>query len=152
MTLVAHHSPLLFRLQLASYIFWFSLQVGRIYVAKYRLHLVLAFLLTFVGVWLLLNLATNYQFRNPSSPPTTITSSTLPLQPDQYLSKELTALEIRQELNYWLELAELQPTHRDILINISLLYLAIGDNKTADEYWQRANEIDPNFSAFHQPL
>jgi tetratricopeptide (TPR) repeat protein len=156
-------SQLLFRGKLAGYIIWFALQLGVIVIDRYRPHLISLLVAGFVSGWLLLsylpiNLQNNSLLTNPptgigaqASPmPTNISPGISPLQSNLYQSKELTIQEMDEELRYWLALSELQPTHRDILINISLLYQALGNQVAADEYWQRAHELDPNFSAFSQ--
>lgn len=48
----------------------------------------------------------------------------------------------------WLELAKKQPTHRDVLINISRLYQALGQPLEAQEYWSQAQKLDPNNATF----
>lgn len=46
------------------------------------------------------------------------------------------------------QLALLQPTDRDILINLSLLYLAQGNQLKADEVLASARRLDPNHPFF----
>lgn len=43
-----------------------------------------------------------------------------------------------------------QPTHRDILINSSLLYLAQGDTAKANELYIAARQLDPNNPFFQE--
>ncbi len=53
-----------------------------------------------------------------------------------------------QQLAFWLNALKKQPTSRDILINISLIYQSKGDLKLAKAYREKAVLIDPN----HQNL
>jgi tetratricopeptide (TPR) repeat protein len=78
------------------------------------------------------------------------------------LGKTLTVLSVAQpsnqitiepfdndtELKKWLSLYAQQPTHRDILINVSLLYSAQGDEENARKYLRKAWEVDPNNKIF----
>lgn len=52
--------------------------------------------------------------------------------------------QIETEITKWLSLYHQQPTHRDVLINLSLLYSAQGDTENARQYLNQAREIDPN--------
>lgn len=52
------------------------------------------------------------------------------------------------ELEMWLQLAQLQPTHRDILINIARLYQALDRQDLFQLYWSQAQQLDPNNAAF----
>lgn len=51
-------------------------------------------------------------------------------------------------LELWLQVAQLQPTHRDVLLNLAYLYQALGNNDKYQEFRQRAQRVDPNNSAF----
>ena len=51
---------------------------------------------------------------------------------------------INQEIHYWESLLQQQPTDRDVLYNLSLLYSAKGDKTTAQQYLDKAKELDPN--------
>lgn len=68
-----------------------------------------------------------------------------PLQPA--LSPETVAT-YQNTLKTWLHIAELQPTHRDVLLNIALLYQALGQTEVSQTYRYRAQQLDPNYSAF----
>lgn len=52
------------------------------------------------------------------------------------------------ELNKWLQVLEEQPSHRDVLINISQLYKALGEENKAIYYWEQARKTDPNNPLF----
>lgn len=56
--------------------------------------------------------------------------------------------ELQEQIEYWERLRSLQPTHRDILLNLSLLYQAKGDQAKANEYLLQAKELDPNNPVF----
>jgi len=54
--------------------------------------------------------------------------------------------ELEAELAKWLKIYEQQPSHRDALINLSLLYRALGDTAAAGTYFEQARQLDPNHS------
>lgn len=60
----------------------------------------------------------------------------------------LTSEEISERLTSLLELHRLQPTHRDVSINIALLYSALGDTTRAQFYLTQATSLDPNNDQF----
>ena len=72
---------------------------------------------------------------------TTITTGT---------NHQFTLQEYNQSLTQLISLANLQPTHRDILINLSLLLKAQHQDDKAREYWLAARRLDPNNSFFSQ--
>lgn len=45
-------------------------------------------------------------------------------------------------------LLQQQPRHRDILINLALVYKSLGNEFEYEKYWNQAKEIDPNNSIF----
>jgi len=51
-------------------------------------------------------------------------------------------------LEIWLRIAQLQPTHRDVLLNIAHLYQALGNSDQYQSYRLQAQQIDPNHPAF----
>lgn len=51
-------------------------------------------------------------------------------------------------LTKYLYLISVQPTHRDLLVNLSLLYQAQGDTKNAEELTVAAKQLDPNNPQF----
>ncbi len=53
---------------------------------------------------------------------------------------------IKQEIQYWGEKLTLQPTARDVLINLSRLYHWQGDEMRSAQYVEKAQKIDPNHS------
>jgi len=54
--------------------------------------------------------------------------------------------QLAQQIQFWENQRTLQPTDRDILINLSRLYTAQGNTTLADQYLHQAHEVDPNFS------
>jgi hypothetical protein len=48
------------------------------------------------------------------------------------------------ELSYWLKLYHRQPTHRDVLLNLTRLYTAQDNQEQAAFFWHLAQESDPN--------
>lgn len=69
---------------------------------------------------------------------------TLPFQSQTTVN----ATEIEQQLAKYLEMYQLQPTHRDIVFNISLLYSVLGDTTAAEYYRSQARSLDPNHGFF----
>lgn len=53
-----------------------------------------------------------------------------------------------QEIQYWENLHQLQPTHRDILVNLVALYQLKGDEAKATYYLEQARRLDPNNPLF----
>jgi tetratricopeptide (TPR) repeat protein len=69
------------------------------------------------------------------------------LQPsttDLYKLHQLTDEQALKELEFLLKIYQKQPQSRDLLINISQLYLLIGNQLEAEYYLQEAIKIDPN--------
>ncbi len=52
---------------------------------------------------------------------------------------------ITREIEFWEAVAKLQPTHRDVLLNLAELYQADKNLLRANEYFNRAKEVDPNY-------
>ena len=50
----------------------------------------------------------------------------------------------QQELSRWLGYYALQPTHRDVLLNLAQLYQILGDRQQAQQFWDQAFHVDPN--------
>lgn len=124
---------------------WFLLRLGKevlstlftlvwLSIAPHRL--VLICLIFFLSVFIL-----NFF---PLSP--TLFERFRPLpQPTQDTTK------IDQQIQYWEKLKSLQPTHRDVLYNLSLLYAAKNEPSKAQEYWEQARQQDPNHPLFQSP-
>lgn len=64
----------------------------------------------------------------------------------------ITQEELDQEIAAWEELRELQPTHRDILVNLARLYEANGSLLKAQDYAFKAHEVDPNNEVFKEMI
>lgn len=62
--------------------------------------------------------------------------------------KTYTLDEYHNQLEEYLSIASVQPTHRDLLINISFLYQATDNTEKAREYWLAARNLDPNNPLF----
>jgi hypothetical protein len=56
---------------------------------------------------------------------------------DQHINSVTTYLET---------LHHQQPTHRDVLLNLSRVARFLGNNEQADSYDQAATDLDPNFT------
>ena len=57
--------------------------------------------------------------------------------------------QLEKQLIIHQELYRLQPTDRDVLINLALLYRALNQVELADEYWAKAQKVDPNYGLFN---
>jgi tetratricopeptide (TPR) repeat protein len=56
--------------------------------------------------------------------------------------------DVQKEIVYWENISQKQPTSRDVLWNLSELYRYAGDTEKAQEYLQKAKEVDPNANLF----
>lgn len=81
--------------------------------------------------------------------PLTIHASPLP-HPELYEKQLLTESELRDKLAYWQQVETVQPTHRDVLVNIALLSQALGEEEQYQTYWERAKKLDPNHAIFDE--
>jgi tetratricopeptide (TPR) repeat protein len=62
-----------------------------------------------------------------------------------------TPLSPTEAAQYYFEsLLEKQPTHRDVLLNLSKINKTLGNDEQAQEYRDRAQELDPNNPLFTQ--
>lgn len=52
----------------------------------------------------------------------------------------------KESLEYWLEK---QPTHRDILFNLSKIETQLGNKDQAEKYLNRAKQLDPNHASLN---
>jgi len=48
------------------------------------------------------------------------------------------------------QLLELQPSHRDVLYNLSVLHQFIGDQEKSKVYFEKSKSLDPNHSLFSE--
>lgn len=51
---------------------------------------------------------------------------------------------LQQQLLTWEKMYQLQPTHRDVLLNIARLQEALGQASAAAEFREAARQVDPN--------
>lgn len=70
---------------------------------------------------------------------------TLTAQPQNFSLEEYN-----KHLNSLLFLYNVQPTHKDILINLALLYQSQDNEDKALNYWNSAKELDPNNPIFRE--
>lgn len=104
---------------------------------------VLLFAGSLVGIVVFV-LAINYLSLPVPTPPIALTSVNYKNTPQyQYTQAEYDGL-----LAKYLYLVSVQPTHRDLLFNLSLLYQAKGDTKKAGELAIASQQLDPNNSLF----
>lgn len=64
----------------------------------------------------------------------------------------LTETEIRRLLLEYDSILEIQPNHRDVLVNTAILYQSLGEVEKSQSYWQQAALLDPNHQIFTRPL
>lgn len=69
--------------------------------------------------------------------------STSPQKPQVF-----TFNQYNQQLNTYLFLNSTQPSHRDVLVNIALLYQAQNNTEKATAFWETARAVDPNNPLF----
>jgi hypothetical protein len=136
-----------FILRLLLAIFPFFIKIFLITVYPFRIVLGTTI---FFAIYLVYLIQTIYQQWSPLTP---LSSSPLPLSPDlsaqikatgQTNSFEKTPENLTLHRQQLLQQLELQPTHRDVLINLFLLETAAGNAQVARIYLDRANEVDPN--------
>ncbi len=130
-------------LSLKWFIFVFSLDYILQKLWKYRVTLASLLLIAVVALsWI----AQQNTLVQPAPIETQVTTSMMQypfLETNNY-----TQSEIREKISELSSANEIQPQNRDILINIALLYDAIGEQENALPYWEKARKIDPNHTVF----
>ena len=76
--------------------------------------------------------------------------STVQLQTVTTAPQTFTLEEYNKHLTSLLFLYNIQPTHKDILINLALLYQSQDNEDKALSYWNSAKELDPNNPVFRE--
>jgi len=68
------------------------------------------------------------------------------LKTDWLTTKDLITgpAKIQAEIDYWQQVLADKPNYRDGLLHLSLLYYQQYQTQTAQDYWQQANQLDPN--------
>lgn len=127
-------------LSLASFI-W---QLIKVKLGKQRFMLVASSVLATIVILSFLVVSTLHTTPEKTSPITEYT----PPQAELYVEQRLTEEQIHQELDHWLAILDNQPSHRDVLLNVSNLYRSLGDDSNAIYYWERARKADPNNPLF----
>lgn len=67
-----------------------------------------------------------------------------PATPPPKETDSATSAVLTETIKTWEEYHRLQPTHRDVLLNLSLLYSAQGEQEKARKYLLQAQAVDPN--------
>lgn len=75
-------------------------------------------------------------------------STIIPTETRLYEKKFFTNFDLQNEILFWESVLEKQPNSRDVLLNLSHLYSALGDDIKATEFKNKALEIDPNNPLF----
>ncbi len=53
--------------------------------------------------------------------------------------------DINEEIKYWEKIIEESPTYRDAYVQLAIGYMQLGIKPKAQEFLQRALEVDPNW-------
>lgn len=128
--------------------FYLSLLIPTVSFSMAKISLIRAsFLASGIGCVLFLLYVLTFQAALPSLPawswlttPPSATTITLP-QTDN-------TTRYQEDLEVWLALYKLQPTHRDVLVNLAVLSELLGDTQAHDDYWAEAQHLDPNNAVF----
>lgn len=130
----------LFKLKLLVYLGFFLVRLVANISDKTKPALFTIFLFLLFGV-----LFTIISNKTPSEQELIEISPTrLPQNLGEFNLQSMTEEEIQQELNIWLDVSQVQPKSRDVLLNISQLYSALNDTQRADLYLEKAKLIAPN--------
>ncbi|MBP7700899.1 hypothetical protein KA111_02435 [Candidatus Woesebacteria bacterium] len=73
-----------------------------------------------------------------------------PENQDYYTQKIMTENEIKNEIIFWEAVIQKQPNSIDALLNLHSLNKSLGDNEIAQEFWQKAKDLDPNNKLFNK--
>lgn len=136
-------SLLYFELKLCISLISFIWELVKIRLGKQRFILVGSSIVAATSILLFIVLSTK---QKPQA--TSLVTEYTPPQSSMYVQKEMTEEEIQRELHHWLSVLEEQPSHRDVLINVSNLYRTLGDESNAIYYWEKARKADPNNPLF----
>lgn len=107
----------------------------------------LILILFIIGLSLILG-GVFYLKKEPVLETVVIASSVIPKNTTLYEVEQLTTTEIQNRISYLEEVKAKQPLSRDILLNLSQLYSAVGKHETALHYKEQAFQIDPNNPLF----
>ncbi|GIK84497.1 MAG: hypothetical protein BroJett025_11190 [Patescibacteria group bacterium] len=135
---------LLFKLRLALHLFVFILKLTANFSNKTK-PAILAFFI--IGLVLFIG---GISLLNTTQKPVEVVSASavIPKNVDLFVAKRMTKEQIALEINSLEKVLAIQPHSRDILLNLSLLYAALGETQKAEEYKNTARIIDPNNPIF----
>lgn len=134
--------PFVLQIVLLFSLFTFIAQVFFEYVKTVRVLLFSGTLLAIVVCVLVITLL------SLPKPQTAIPLTSVSINQGRVRQYQYTLPEYNLLLNKYLYLVSVQPTHRDLLINLSLLYQAQGNAQKAEEFKVAARQLDPNNSLF----
>lgn len=128
------------RLLLALGLFFFSLSLEYLKMVRVLLFslVLLAILLCALGITVL-----SIPPEEKALPLSNTVVTTSPQRPQVF-----TLTQYNQQLETFLFLSSTQPTHRDVLVNIALLYQAQNNVDKAAAFWESAKALDPNNTLF----
>lgn len=75
-------------------------------------------------------------------------SSVIPKHPQLFFVEKLTLEEINSKIIFFETVRQQQPYSRNVLLNLTQLYSALGNSEKATEYRIQALKIDPNNPLF----
>ncbi len=133
---------LLFKLRLIFYLGVFLLRLTANFSNKAKpviIGLFVTGLLVLIGGISLLNTVQK---------PIQAVSTIVPKNTQLYELNSLTDEEIKSRIAFWEQVSQTQPHSRDVLLNLSHLYSALGLDEKAAEYKNSAVNIDPNNPLF----
>lgn len=137
---------LFLRLRLAIFLLYFTSDILGFYLKKiHSLLLGIAFLLLVLCSAMITIITTQNSVRQDE-----IISVALKNQSSEKSATEVlfTRKEVDAKIQQYEKILQIQPQHRDVLVNTSLLYQAITEQKKAHQLWEQARELDPNNPLF----
>lgn len=136
---------ILFQLRLGIALAAFFAFLGGEYLKQVKIPLFATALLVVMGGLIILNLAIDVGVSQENEAQlVAVSHSSSPDLKEVYYSQE----DLDQQILALEQLLRLQPTHRDLLVNISFLYQAKMDTSRSQYYWQQARLQDPNSPLF----
>lgn len=64
--------------------------------------------------------------------------------------RPLTRTAVQNLLAQYEKISSQEPLHRDVLLNMAVLYSTLGETERAQTKWDQARKLDPNHPAFTQ--
>lgn len=137
---------IILKARLLFYLFLFLVHIGLEKIKKTR-----GMFLSFFFLFALIGLALFFLIKSRllSQEVKNIVSFT-PENKDYYVQKIMTENEIKKEIIFWEAVIQKQPNSIDALLNLHSLNKSLGADQIAQEFWQRAKDLDPNNKIFNK--